>query len=75
MLYHEGWGVNSIKHSLTYSGGLSRGYMRYIHPIRSLGFEVFSPYTLPNVIEISEGIPYIDMTDWDHKKLYDLKGR
>jgi len=30
---------------------------------------------LPNVIEISEGIPYIDMTDWDHKKLYDLKGQ
>ncbi len=28
MLYHEGWGVDSIKHSLTYSGGLSRGYMR-----------------------------------------------
>lgn len=27
MLYQEGWGVESIKHSLTYSGGLSRGYM------------------------------------------------
>ncbi len=40
-----------------------------------LGFEAFSPYTLPNVIEISEGIPYIDMTDWDHNKLYDLKGQ
>jgi asparagine synthase (glutamine-hydrolysing) len=40
-----------------------------------LGFEGFSPYTLPNVIEISEGIPYIDMTNWDHKKLYDLKGQ
>ncbi|MCD6544120.1 MAG: hypothetical protein J7K34_06390, partial [Flavobacteriaceae bacterium] len=26
-------------------------------------------------IEISEGIPYIDMTNWDHKKLYDLKGQ
>jgi asparagine synthase (glutamine-hydrolysing) len=32
MLYHEGWGVNSIKHSLTYSGGLSRGYMRTLAP-------------------------------------------
>jgi asparagine synthase (glutamine-hydrolysing) len=41
----------------------------------SLGFESFSPYTLPNVIEISEGIPYIDITGWDHKKLYDLKGQ
>jgi len=28
MLYHEGWGVGKMKHSLTYSGGLSRGYMR-----------------------------------------------
>ncbi len=75
MLYHEGWGVDSIKHSLTYSGGLSRGYMRTYAPGDVLGFEVFSPYTLTNVIEISEGIPFIDLTGWDHKKLYDLKGR
>lgn len=74
MLYHEGWGVESIKHSLTYSGGLSRGYMRTYATGDILKFEPFSPYTLPNVIEISEGIPYIDMTNWDHKKLYDLKG-
>jgi asparagine synthase (glutamine-hydrolysing) len=75
MLYHEGWGVHSIKHSLTYSGGLSRGYMRTCMTGESLGFENFSPYTLPNVIEISEGIPFIDITDWDHDKLYALKGR
>ncbi|MBE3087200.1 MAG: asparagine synthetase B family protein, partial [Bacteroidetes bacterium] len=75
MLYHEGWGVESIKHSLTYSGGLSRGYMRTYATMDMLGFKGFSPYTLPNVIEISEGIPYIDMTNWDHQKLYDLKGQ
>ncbi|HEX2969027.1 MAG TPA: asparagine synthase-related protein [Bacteroidales bacterium] len=75
MLYHEGWGVNSIKHSLTYSGGLSRGYMRTYSSSDLMDFYVFSPYTLPNVIEISEGIPFIDMTGWDHEKLYDLKGR
>jgi asparagine synthase (glutamine-hydrolysing) len=75
MLYHEGWGVESIKHSLTYSGGLSRGYMRTYATSDLLGFEGFSPYTLPNVIEISEGIPYIDMTNWDHQKLYELKGQ
>lgn len=74
MLYHEGWGVESIKHSLTYTGGLSRGYMRSFATADKSGFESFSPYTLPNVIEISEGIPYIDMTNWDHKKLYELKG-
>ena len=75
MLYHEGWGVDSIKHSLTYSGGLSRGYMRTFSTADRMGFEGFSPYTLPNVIEISEGIPYIEMTQWDHNKLYNLKGQ
>ena len=75
MLYHEGWGVDKMKHSLTYSGGLSRGYMRTYTPADKLGFEAFSPYTLENVIEIAEGIPFIELTEWDHEKLYELKGR
>src|SRR3974390_1054621 len=50
LLYQEGWGVESIKHSLTYSGGLSRGYVRTYAPAARFGFEGFSPYTLPNVI-------------------------
>ncbi len=74
MLYHEGWGVHAIKHSLTYSGGQSRGHVRTYAPARALGFHAFSPYTLPNVIEISEGIPFIELTDWDHDRLYALKG-
>ncbi|MCG8307556.1 MAG: asparagine synthase-related protein [Cytophagales bacterium] len=74
MLYQEGWGVESIKHSLTYSGGLSRGYMRTYAPGEILNFKGFSPYTLPNVIEIAEGFPFIEMTDWDHEKLYNMKG-
>jgi asparagine synthase (glutamine-hydrolysing) len=74
MLYHEGWGVDRMKHSLTYSGGLSRGYMRTYAPADQLGFDSLSPYTLPNVIEVAEGIPFIDMTGWDHEKLYSLKG-
>ncbi len=74
MLYQEGWGVESIKHSLTYSGGLSRGYMRTYATGDSLGFRGFSPYTLPNVIEIAEGFPFIEMTNWDHEKLYNMKG-
>jgi asparagine synthase (glutamine-hydrolysing) len=49
--------------------------MRTLAPASLLGFESFSPYTLPNVIEVSEGIPYIDLTKWDHQKLYDLKGQ
>jgi asparagine synthase (glutamine-hydrolysing) len=74
MLYQEGWGVESIKHSLTYSGGLSRGYTRSYAPARRLGYDSLSPYTLPNVIEIAEGVPFIELTGWDHSKLYHLKG-
>lgn len=75
MLYHEGWGVGKMKHSLTYSGGLSRAYMRTYTTADTLGFRSFSPYTLSKVIEVAEGIPFIDLTDWDHEKLYDLKGK
>ena len=74
MLYQEGWGVDAIKHSLTYSGGQSRGAVRSVAPPRHFGFEAFSPYTLPNVIEVAEGIPFIELTDWDVEKLYALKG-
>ena len=45
MLYQEGWGVGRIKHSLTYSGGLSRSYVRTYAPARRYGFDGFSPYT------------------------------
>ncbi|HET6881905.1 MAG TPA: asparagine synthase-related protein [Pirellulales bacterium] len=74
MLYQEGWGVDAIKHSLTYSGGQSRGHVRTYAPARLLGFKGFSPYALPNVIEVAEGIPFIDLTEWNHEKLYALKG-
>jgi len=74
LLYHEGWGVDKIKHSLTYSGGLSRGHVRTYAPVHHHGFKGFSPYTFPNVIEVSEGIPFINLTDWDHHQLYALKG-
>ncbi len=74
MLYQEGWGVDAIKHSLTYSGGQSRGHIRSYAPGRALGFKGFSPFALPAVIEVAEGIPFIELTDWDHEKLYALKG-
>jgi asparagine synthase (glutamine-hydrolysing) len=74
LLYQEGWGIDSMKHSLTYSGGLSRGFMRTYAPADKLGFTGLSPYTLPNVIEVAEGIPFIEMTEWDHEALYQLKG-
>ena len=74
MLYHEGWGVGRIKHSLTYSGGLSRGYVRTYAPARQMGFDAFSPFTRPAVINVSEGIPFIDLTRYDVPTLYSLKG-
>jgi asparagine synthase (glutamine-hydrolysing) len=74
MLYQEGWGVGRIKHSLTYSGGLSRSYARTYAPARHFGFEGFSPFTRPNVVEVAEGIPFIELTDYSVDKLYSLKG-
>jgi asparagine synthase (glutamine-hydrolysing) len=74
MLYHEGWGVGRIKHSLTYSGGLSRSYVRTYAPTRRYGFVGFSPYTRPSVVEVAEGIPFATLTDYDVPTLYALKG-
>ncbi len=74
MLYQEGWGVDSIKHSLTYSGGQSRGCVRTYAPASLNGFRSFSPYTCPEVIAVAEDIPFITLTDWDHNRLYALKG-
>ncbi|HEY2952252.1 MAG TPA: asparagine synthase-related protein, partial [Verrucomicrobiae bacterium] len=74
MLYQEGWGVGRIKHSLTYSGGLSRSYARTYAPAKHFGFEGFSPFTRPNVIEVAEGIPFARLTEMSVEKLYALKG-
>lgn len=74
MLYQEGWGVGRIKHSLTYSGGLSRSYLRTYAPARHFGFSGFSPFTRPSVIEIAEAIPFAALTGMSVEKLYALKG-
>src|SRR5213595_1791067 len=74
MLYQEGWGVGKIKHSLTYSGGLSRSYTRTYAPGHHFNFEGFSPFTRPSVIEQAEGIPFLALTNYDQNKLYQLKG-
>lgn len=74
MLYQEGWGVGKIKHSLTYSGGLSRSYTRTYAPAHYYGFNGLSPYTRPNVIAVAEAIPFIKLTDYSVERLYELKG-
>jgi len=74
MLYQEGWGVDSIKHSLTYSGGFSRACVRGYACAREYGFVDFSPYTRPAVIAVAEAIPFAELTAGSHERLYALKG-
>ncbi|HEX4308511.1 MAG TPA: asparagine synthase-related protein [Acidobacteriaceae bacterium] len=74
MLYQEGWGVGKIKHSLTYSGGLSRSYVRTYAAAHHYAFEGFSPYTRPDVIAVAEAIPFIELTQYSVDRLYELKG-
>jgi asparagine synthase (glutamine-hydrolysing) len=74
MLYQEGWGVDSVKHSLTYSGGFSRGCVRGYACARRHGFTSFSPYTRPSVIAVAEAMPFAELTAGSHERLYALKG-
>jgi asparagine synthase (glutamine-hydrolysing) len=74
MLYQEGWGVHAIKHSLTYSGGQSRGYARTYAPLAQTGFVGLSPFVCPAVIAVAESIPFIELTAWNQERLYALKG-
>jgi asparagine synthase (glutamine-hydrolysing) len=74
MLYQEGWGVESIKHSLTYSGGYSRGCVRSYACAREYDFRSFSPYTRPAVIAVAEAIPFAELTRGSTERLYALKG-
>jgi asparagine synthase (glutamine-hydrolysing) len=74
MLYQEGWGVQSIKHSLTYSGGYSRACVRSYACSSEHSFSGFSPYTRPSVIAVAESIPFADLTQGSTEKLYALKG-
>ena len=74
MLYQEGWGVEAIKHSLTYSGGLSRGCVRGYAPARRHGFSPFSPFSRPRTIAAAEAIPFAELARGSHEALYGLKG-
>jgi asparagine synthase (glutamine-hydrolysing) len=64
-----------MKHSLTYSGGLSRSYVRTYAPARHFGFEGFSPYTRPALVELAGSLPWDALTGYDVDRLYALKGR
>ncbi len=74
MLYQEGWGVDAIKYSLTYSGGLSRGCVRGYAPAQRHGFRLISPSVAPRVIAVAEAIPFGELAGGSHERLYALKG-
>jgi asparagine synthase (glutamine-hydrolysing) len=74
LLYHEGWGVEAVKHSLTYSGGFSRSCVRTWVPVRRCGFVGFSPLTRPAVVAVAEAIPFAALAGGSHEALYRLKG-
>jgi asparagine synthase (glutamine-hydrolysing) len=73
LLYQEGWGIGAIKHSLTYSGGLSRAYTRTYAPARQLGFTAFSPYTTRAAIAAALRIPFAELLQGEVAPLYSLK--
>ncbi len=73
LLYQEGWGVDAIKHSQTYSGGLSRSYVRTYAPGQRHGFTSFSPYTVRSVIAAAVAIPFETVLSGSVGRLYTLK--
>ena len=73
MLYQEGWGIDAIKHSLTYSGGLSRSYVRTFAPAAKYGFSAFSPCTERKAIAAALAIPFEQVLGGSVERLYTLK--
>ena len=66
--------MEAIKHSLTYSGGLSRSTVRTYAPAAHHGFVGFSPFTWPAVVAVAEAIPFAELTAGSTERLYALKG-
>jgi asparagine synthase (glutamine-hydrolysing) len=62
-----------MKHSLTYSGGLSRAYCRTYAPAAKFGFSAFSPYTVRSVIAEALAIPFESVLQDSVDRLYALK--
>lgn len=73
LLYQEGWGVDAIKHSAVYSGGLSRSYVRTYAPASRYGFTAFSPFTVRSVIAAAAAIPFERVLGGSVERLYRVK--
>ena len=63
MLYQEGWGVGSLKHSETYTGGQSRSYARTYAPPSRAASRASARSRGPRVIAVAEGIPFAALTE------------
>jgi asparagine synthase (glutamine-hydrolysing) len=74
MLYQEGWGCDSLKHSLVFTGGYSRACVRTYASLRRYGFVGFSPFTCPPVVAVAEAVPFAELTNGSVERLYALKG-
>jgi asparagine synthase (glutamine-hydrolysing) len=74
MLYQEGWGCDSLKHSLVFSSGYSRACVRTYASLRRHGFVGFSPFTCPPVVAVAEAVPFAELTEGSTARLYALKG-
>jgi asparagine synthase (glutamine-hydrolysing) len=73
LLYQEGWGLDAIKHSLAYSGGLSRGYVRTFAPAARYGFTACSPYATRASIAAAVAIPFEQVLAGSPERLMTLK--
>jgi asparagine synthase (glutamine-hydrolysing) len=73
LLCQEGWGIDAIKHSLVYSGGLSRSYVRTYAPAHQMGFAAFSPYTTRSAIAAAQRIPFEALLHGSAERLYAVK--
>jgi asparagine synthase (glutamine-hydrolysing) len=74
LLYHEGWGVDALKHSPTYTGGLSRSYVRTFAPARAREFEAFSPFATRGCIAASSRASFERLAGGEEENLLALKG-
>jgi|SRR5688572_14527079 len=73
LLYQEGWGIDAIKHSLAYSGGLSRGYVRTFAPAARYGFTACSPYATRAAMAAAVAIPFEQVLAGAAERLMTLK--
>ena len=74
LIYQEGWGIHHLKHSMTFSGGLSRSYVRSYSVDHRFNFKSVSHFTAKPVVQIASRIPFRELVHGSEDRLYSLKG-